>query len=322
MFAAALLAACSGKVASPAITPHESVPPPSFSASPTPVALQQQEPSLPVPIEESAAAVGEGKLYVMGGFNSAGASLDSVYVFDGAGWQSGPRLPLPLDHPSAASLNGHAYIAGGHSNGRDSARLFRLDGDHWTELAAMHNARGGHALLADGGKLYAIGGNNFAINLAQVEVYDPDANTWTVVASLPVPRNHVLGFVIGAKVCAAGGRSPTTSRIDCLDTVSGAWSRLPDLPQPTSGGGAVTFLGGGVVVAGGEDASESAIVNQLTHYTTSAWSPVNPMLAPRHGFELAIFNGRAWACGGGSAPGLHPVAACTSIADPNARAVK
>jgi hypothetical protein len=37
------------------------------------------------------------------------------------------------------------------------------------------------------------------------------------------------------------------------------------------------------------------------------------MLVPRHGFELAMFQGRAWACGGGSQPGLHPVATCTSI---------
>jgi hypothetical protein len=38
------------------------------------------------------------------------------------------------------------------------------------------------------------------------------------------------------------------------------------------------------------------------------------MLVPRHGFELALFDGRAWACGGATLPGLHPVATCTSLA--------
>lgn len=309
------LLACSNSAAPRAVTPS-AIPSPSFSATPTPVAVQQQEPSLPVPIEETAAAVSEGKLYVMGGFGASFASLSSVYVFDGISWQSGPNMPLALDHPSAASLDGHAYVAGGHSNGRDSARLFRLDGDHWTELAPMHIARGGHALVADQGKLYAIGGNNVAVNVAQVEAYDPDANTWTVVGSLPVPRNHVSGFVIGAKACVAGGRSPTTARVDCLDVTTGAWSRLADLPRATSGGGAVTFLGGGVVMAGGQNASETAIVDQFVHFENGAWSAAQPMLVPRHGFELAVFNGRAWACGGGIAPGLHPVATCTSIANP------
>jgi len=270
-------------------------------------------------VEETGAAAANGKLYVMGGFNAAGASLDSVFVFDGTTWSAGPRVPLPVDHPSAASLDGAVYLAGGHSFGRDSARLFRLDGEHWAELASMHYARGGHALVAAEGKLYAIGGNTSRGNVAPVESFDPGANAWSVISSLPVPRNHVSGFALGAAVCVAGGRSPTTPRVDCLDTGSATWSRLPDVPQAASGGGATTFLGGDVVYLGGQDASETRIVNQLTHYAAGrGWSSGEQMLSPRHGFELAIFGGRAWACGGGSAPGLHPVATCTSLANPSA----
>src|SRR6266566_7080529 len=113
------------------------------SSSPTAVPpAQRMEASLPAPVEETGAASAGGKLYVIGGFNAAGASLDSVYVFDGSTWAAGPRLPLPVDHPSAATMEDRVYLAGGHTNGRDSARLFRLDSDHWTELAAMHFARG------------------------------------------------------------------------------------------------------------------------------------------------------------------------------------
>jgi len=76
----------------------------------------------------------------------------------------------------------------------------------------------------------------------------------------------------------------------------------------------VTFLGGAVVVAGGQNAGETAIVDQFTSYMPGkAWSTGETMLVPRHGFELALFGGRAWACGGGTAPGLHPVATCTSL---------
>lgn len=276
--------------------------------------MQRAEPSLPAPIEETAAAAAGGKLYVMGGFNAAGASLSGVYVFDGASWSSGPPLPLPLDHPSAATLDGAVYIAGGHSNGRDSAHAFRLDGDHWTEVASLQYARGGHALVAVEGRLYAIGGNTARANVAPVEAYDPAANAWAVVTSLPVPRNHVAGFALGTAACAAGGRYPTTARVDCFDVVSGAWSRLADLPAATSGFGATTFLGGGVVAMGGQDASETRIVPQLARYNAdNTWGAGESMLSPRHGFELAVFGGRAWACGGGSAPGLHPVATCTSV---------
>jgi hypothetical protein len=313
-----LIAACGNTIAGkPSPSPENPTFTPYVQASPQPA--QRQEPSLPVPIEETAAAAAGASLYIFGGFNAAGQSLDSTYVFDGSSWHSGPRLPLRLDHPSATTLDGQVYIAGGHSNGLDSARLFRMDGDHWTELAPMRYARGGHALIAFHGKLFAVGGNTARANVPQVEAYDPTSNSWSVVTSLPDPRNHLMGFVLGATLCVAGGRAPTTPRVDCFDPTRNSWSNLPALPQATSGGGAATFTGGSVVVLGGQDASETRIVSQLTRFDPSReWSTGEGMLDPRHGFELAIYEGRAWACGGGSSPGLHPVPTCTSIGDPAA----
>jgi len=319
--ACVMLVACGSNQAAVRATPSPSHLPPTLSApspspSPPPQPPQRQEVSLPAPIEEAGAAGAAGNLYVMGGFNAAGASLDSVYVFDGSTWAAGPRLSLPVDHPSAAALDDRVYLAGGHSNGRDSARLFRLDSDHWTELASMHYARGGHALVAAAGKLYAIGGNDSRANVAPAEAYDPASNTWAVLPALPAARNHVSGFVAGGAPCVAGGRYPTTARVDCFDPAAGTWSRLPNLPQVTSGGGATAFVSGDVVMTGGQDASETRIVDQLVFWSPGgAWTTAEAMLSPRHGFQLAVFEGRAWACGGGSAPGLHPVATCTSLGD-------
>ena len=81
----------------------------------------------------------------------------------------------------------------------------------------------------------------------------------------------------------------------------------------------MTFLGGLVVMLGGQNAGETAIVDQFTRLTPGAgWSTGETMLVPRHGFELALYEGRAWACGGGIAPGLHPVTTCTSVGNPAA----
>src|SRR5258707_15388768 len=131
----------------------------------------------------------------MGGFDGAGNSLQSVWVFDGAAWSAGPRLPIGLDHTSAATLDDRVYLAGGHSFGRDSGRLFRLDGGSWTELAQMHHARGGHALVAGAGKLYAIGGNTALGNVAPPRVFDPSSNPWTDPPPPPPPPNQVSGVV-------------------------------------------------------------------------------------------------------------------------------
>ncbi len=285
------------------------------SPSPTqPPPTQRMEPSLPTALEESAATAAGGKLYVIGGFDAAGNSLQTVWVFDGSTWSAGPRLPSGLDHTSAANLDDHVYVAGGHSFGRDSARLFRLDGGSWTVLASMHHARGGHALLAAAGKLYAIGGNTGSTNVAPAEVFDPASNVWSDLPSLPSPRNHVSGFVFGANVCVAGGRPPAAARVDCFNFESSSWVRFPDLPRATSGAGATTLDGGSAVILGGENAQETTISDQFARLPNpDGWIPTEAMLVPRHGFELATFEGRAWACGGGSLPGLHPVSTCTSV---------
>ena len=179
----------------------------------------------------------------------------------------------------------------------------------------MRHARGGHALIAAGGLLYAIGGNTAAANVAAVEAYNQGSGRWSDITALPVPRNHVAGFVFGTRVCVAGGRSPNTKRVDCLDYQNRRWTRLADLPGATSGAGAVTLGDGSVIVMGGEDALESKIVAQLARLSSAGrWSVHESMLVPRHGFQLALFAGRAWACGGGALAGLDPVATCTSVA--------
>src|SRR6202011_1508677 len=99
-------------------SPSPSLAPDSPSPSPLPPPAQRMEKPLPVALEEAAAATAGGKLYVMGGFDAAGNSLRTVWVFDGTSWTAGPRLPLGLDHTSAATLNDHVYVAGGHSFGR------------------------------------------------------------------------------------------------------------------------------------------------------------------------------------------------------------
>ena len=117
----------------------------------------------------------------------------------------------------------------------------------------------------------------------------------------------------------AGWRSPSTARVDCLLLVTGAWSRIiPDVPRPTSGGSALAFPNGDVIAAGGEDAGESTIIDQFVYRRGGNWVSAGTMLSPRHGFQLALFGDRAWACGGGSAAGLHPVTTCTSLGDPSA----
>src|ERR1700694_1661869 len=125
-------------------------------------AAQREEAPPPAPRQETAAAVLDGKLYVIAGFDSQGKGTSTTFVTDGKGWQSGPSLPAVLDHPSAAAIGRRLYLAGGYSNGAASEKVYVLStaGDAWQPASPMRHARGALALVAVGNNLFALGGTN------------------------------------------------------------------------------------------------------------------------------------------------------------------
>ena len=276
---------------------------------------QRREPSLPQAREEVASAALNGRLYVIAGYDTSGRDTNSVFVFDGRRWSTGPPLPLAVDHPAAAVAGGRLYVAGGFGAGGASALTFVLSPSHksWSVAGRLRRARGALALVAIEQSLYALGGKDgTGIEIGHAEVYKVKSRSWREIGILPAPRDHLAGFSYRGWACAAGGRPPNSARVDCYDPARRAWRRLPNLPVPTSGAGA-TALGRDVLVGGGELAGEGGgIITQLARLRNGKWVNGN-MLIPRHGIEFAVFKGRAWACGGGIAPGLHPVATCTSI---------
>ena len=261
--------------------------------------------------QEVASAAAAGALYVVGGIDAQRRSSSDFLINQGASWVRGDDYPVRVDHAAAAAIGATLYVAGGFTDGRARSDAYSYSGHGWTPLAALRHARGALALVAANGRLYALGGNA-AGDIAPVEVYDPGTGTWTDTAVLPVPRNHVAGFAWHGLACVAGGRFPTSARVECLDPATGAWSRLPDLPRPTSGAGAVATADE-IVVAGGENASEVGLVDQVARFRDGAWT-AELMETPRHGIGLALFGGRAWACGGATAPGYDAAATCTSLA--------
>jgi N-acetylneuraminic acid mutarotase len=268
---------------------------------------------MPQPRQEVAsAALADQALYVVGGYDRSRRSSTDVQVFDG-GWSAGPAYPLPVDHAVAAVTAGSLYVIGGYSNGQARADVYRLDvrGGRWEAVAPLHHARGAAGATEVAGRIIVLGGAAGGIEVAPVESFDPIAGSWSDVATLPAPRDHVAAFNRLSNACAAGGRSPNTARVDCLDPATGVWTRLPDLPHATSGAGA-EVIGDQVVLAGGEDAGESVIISVVARLRNGAWTE-EAMLDPRHGIQLAAFRGRAWACGGAGTAGYDASAICTSI---------
>ena len=291
--------------------------PRSTSGSPTTVTAapaQRYETSLPLAIQEAAAATTGDRLYVVGGYDTSENSSSVVLVFDGTVWNRGPSLPIAVNHPGAAAIGATVYVAGGFTANGATNRVFALapGATAWRELAPMPRARGALALLARGGRLYAIGGRDGSVQVATPAMYDPKAGRWSDLPAMPAPRNHVAGYLDGAMACVAGGRTPDSSAaIDCFDPRTATWQ--PHAPLATATSGAAAAARNGVtIVAGGESAGETSITGIVQSLRAGVWR-TTPMLLPRHGTAFAVYRGRLWACGGATAPGFHAVPQCTSL---------
>ncbi len=224
--------------------------------------------SMPVGLHHVGIGVSAGKLYIIGGYKSAGLTV----------W-----------HPVATV---YAY---------DPAT------DSWTERTPIPTPRGALSVTEHDGKLYAIGGYDRETNIAAVEVYDPSTNTWTKRTPLPTPRDHLATATLSGKVYVIGGRlngsyGHNLSLVEAYDPTTDRWSQAADLPTARSGITA-SVIGGRIYVFGGEGKDGTFSENEAYDPTHDVWHTMAPMPTARHGLGSAVLQGSIYVISGGPTPG-------------------
>ena len=164
------------------------------------------------------AAVIDGKIYVVGGMDAAGASLSSVEVYDPAtnAWSSAPAMSTRRDNPGVVAIDGKLYVFGGRTRNADASTP--------------------------------------ADTLNSVEMLDPATGTWTARAQMPTSRRTMVATVINGKAILTGGEvSPgggAYSNTEEYDPVLNSWRRLRPIPTARHGA-AAGVIDGRLHVAGG-----------------------------------------------------------------------
>lgn len=278
---------------------------------------------MPTKRTEVAAAMLDGEIYVVGGFEKLSCSnvmnfaiTTSVEVYDPATdrWTSKAPMPVGLHHVGIGVAGGRLYVIGGYSKSGLSvwnpvATVFAYDPtlDSWTERAPMSTSRGALSVTECEGKLYAVGGYDRKANNAQVEMYDPVRNAWTTGASLPTPRDHLTTATIAGKIYAIGGRidgdySRNLAVTEQYDPTTNRWRRVADLPTARSGITAAV-VEGRIYVSGGEGATGTFSENEAYDPVRDTWQHMAPMPTARHGLGSAVVPGRIYVISGGPTPG-------------------
>ena len=271
---------------------------------------------LPSARGETAAAVADGRLYVIGGMTGLGGEAsDEVSVYDPARdtWTEGPSLPAPRHHAASTSLDGVVYVSGGVAPAdvwEAQTTFWALDPatQRWHEKAPMPEPRLGHRMVSVGALLYVVGGIG---STGRVLAYDPATDTWATAAPMPAPRDHLAAVVVDQEIWAIGGRSggQNHARVDIYDTAADSWREGPPLPTPTSGA-SEAVIDGVIFISGGEDPGASNVIDLHWKLDTRSeagqpWERLSPPPLTVHGAHGAELGGRFLIVGGALRPGAY-----------------
>lgn len=283
-------------------------------------------PNIPKPRWEAATAVVDGKVWVFGGWISAGAvGTQQVDVYDVAAnkWSTLSKYaPIPHTHSASASdpSKHEVYFAGGLFGGypgtpTNRAWKFNTQTQVWTELPSMpeNHSSGGLALV--NGKLHYLGGveDDRETNTDRHLVLDLNnlAAGWKAAPDMPGGRDHFAALELGGKLYAIGGEfghditHDQQALVHRFDPASNSWQRLADMPVASSHFESSTFVWNGkIVVAGGQvDGWKATDTVSLYDPATDKWSTIGKLPVPLQGPVVQLVGNKLVINGGSKQQG-------------------
>ncbi|HSP18271.1 MAG TPA: kelch repeat-containing protein, partial [Myxococcaceae bacterium] len=215
---------------------------------------------LPAGLGETAVAAADGKIYVVGGYDTE--PVFQIYDIASDTWSQGPALLAGTDNAGAVAANGKVYVFGGEAS--PVVQIYDVAQRRWSAAPTLPVPRFSSVVEQVGSLVHLVGGWSFDrlnnTSIASHTVFDLAGNTYLpgTFAPLQTARNHAYSGVIDGKLYVTGGRAPgheaedgqNVSSTEVYDPATNTWSPLPDLPTPRSGG-ASAVLGGKLYVLGG-----------------------------------------------------------------------
>jgi N-acetylneuraminic acid mutarotase len=225
-------------------------------------------------------------------------SVDSA-VAEGSGtWQTLAEYPGGRQELATAVLNGKIYAIGGlegQGNPSPVVDVYNPNTNTWAPGPPLPYGNDHHAAAVAAGKLYVFGGLT-----RDTFVYDPAANSWTLVAQMQSLHNGTPAVgVIGDKIYCAGGVSGSgaTSVLEIFDPATNTWTRGPSM------GVSRHHCAGGVIdgkfyVAAGRGSSNADTALEVFDPASNNWSRRAAMPTGRSGVAGAVVNGELFIFGG------------------------
>jgi hypothetical protein len=227
-------------------------------------------------------------------------------------WASAGSLGHAVAGQVAALLpSGKALFAGGADAMSYYTRgdLFDPVGGTWTHTPAMAHAHAyGVAASLTNGDVLVIGGydGGATFTTGAVDIYSASSGTWSAGSALPGPRYEFTATTLSdGRVLVAGGDDGSLAPGSALSSVeiyqSGSgWSAAESMKKVRLDDAAVLLKDGRILVAGGVDASGTALNSaEVFDPKSGQWTLTGTMSSARAGFTMTVLpDGRVVAAGG------------------------
>jgi N-acetylneuraminic acid mutarotase len=242
---------------------------------------------MPTPRSGFGTAVYNGKIYVIGGTVGNGfVGNNEIYDPVSNTWETKTSMPTPRADLSANIVNDKIYLLGGkkyssaapYFSETNISEVYDPTKDAWSTGTPLHTAVSGYSSAVVGGKIYVMGGSLKSISLGNAQasavnqVYDVQANNWSLAANLP---NIVAygsgaateGFMAPALIYRIGGYygGALSGLTQAYNVANNSWRPVEIMPVPRA------YFGVAVV---------SDILYCLGGYDGSNWLNLNEEFKP------------------------------------------
>ena len=224
-----------------------------------------------------------------------------------------PRAALPLPRSEMAwgtAWAGRLHVIGGYGEGRVDRTYHHVYDpavDAWSVAAPLPRGANHVAVVADAGRVYALGGfiGRNTDPVFDAHAYDVASDRWSPIAPLPRPRGAAGAVALDGRIHLVGGASaPKEERAsvgwhEVYDPSADRWTLLKALPGARDHIGIAVHAGSIHVIGGRFNTFEyNTDLHHIYRPDRDTWETRAPMPTVRSGHGLVLYRDRLFAMGG------------------------